>query len=388
MASSRDGRGRPVDLVARARAELVARPAEDAGSPSAGVDRPDPVRGPGTGPHGGADRTGGRTLALLLPLGLIGYLVLRVAAGDELRARVDEQACALTGCTGTGMAVAGWLIVALPAVWAAAAARLWSRLSGPARVAAVLVGLALGLLAWVHVPGRGSSPAEILAGPAGGAMASGLRWAGVGVALSVVAALVMAGRPADGGRPARQLAGPALVVAALLGSLAVAVARAEPVPVTLAEAMPEKTFRAAGDTLTRTGGRDLRGCAGVLADDDLLDGCVRAVRVSYTTDDSDAVVHLAAVLFPSERWARERRGGLRRGVGRTGVPGDAVTVSSTTGSWLLLTSVGHADGRPVAEADRGYLLWAAKQVAYRFIGHQVGLLLAPSPADGIGPRTP
>ncbi len=54
---------------------------------------------------------------------------------------------------------------------------------------------------------------------------------------------------------------------------------------------------------------------------------------------------------------------------------------------MLLTSVGHADGRRVAEADRGHLLWAAKQVAYRFIGHQIGLLVAPSPADGIGPRT-
>ncbi|MGW4156307.1 hypothetical protein ACWEDF_24455 [Micromonospora chersina] len=63
-------------------------------------------------------------------------------------------------------------------------------------------------------------------------------------------------------------------------------------------------------------------------------------------------------------------------------------MNSTTGSWVLLSSVGHADGRSIAEADRGYLLWAAKQVAYRFIGRQVGLLAAPSAADGIGPRTP
>ncbi|NES16823.1 MULTISPECIES: hypothetical protein [Micromonospora] len=381
MWGSGGARRRSEDLVGRAREELAARP-------SAGPGRPAPAGGPA----GAAARTGTTALgrpALLLPLAFIGYVVLRVAVGDELRTRVDEQACALTGCTGTGMAVAGWLLIALPALWAATTVRLWSGLSRPARVAAVLVGLALGLVAWVHVPGRHSSLAEILAGPAAAALATGIRWAGIAVALAAVAAVTVAGRRpnrrADDGRGPRPVA--ALVAVTLLGSLAVAVARAEPAPVTLATALPERTFRSAGDTLSRTAGRDLRGCAGLLVDDRLLEGCVRTVRASYTTDDSDAVVHLAAVLFPSEQRARERRGALRRDVGSTGVPGDVITVSSTTGSWVLLTSVGHADGRRVVEADRGHLLWAAKQVAYRFIGRQVGLLVAPAPADGIGPRT-
>lgn len=109
---------------------------------------------------------------------------------------------------------------------------------------------------------------------------------------------------------------------------------------------------------------------------------------TWTTDDSDAVVHLVAVFFPSESMARDRRDALPDDVAQTGVTGDVLTVESVSGSWVLFSSVGHADGRKIAEADRGWLLWSSGQVAYRFIGHQVGLLVAPSPKNGIGPRTP
>ncbi|EEP71327.1 hypothetical protein MCAG_01654 [Micromonospora sp. ATCC 39149] len=56
--------------------------------------------------------------------------------------------------------------------------------------------------------------------------------------------------------------------------------------------------------------------------------------------------------------------------------------------WVLLASVGHADGRAIGRDDRGYLLWAAGQVVDRFIGHQTGFPVAPTPKDGVGPRTP
>ncbi|MGC3861745.1 hypothetical protein ACPSM1_16305 [Micromonospora chersina] len=379
MSSSRGGRRRSKDLVARAAEEMTAGPER----PDSATD-PDPVRP--VPPAAGAARSG--RLALLVPAGIVALVTLRIVFGDDLRARIDESACAWTGCTGTGMAVVGWLVIILPVLWALVAVVLWSRLSVPARGAAVLVGLAFLLVAWVHVPSRRSSLYLLLDGPAAGATATGIRWGGVGAGLAVVAVIVLTARAEARPRAARGPVGPALVAVALLGTLAVAVTRAEAAPVTVAEAMPERTFRAAGDTLRRTGGTDLRGCAGVVAGD-VLDGCVRTVRVSYTTDDSDAVVHLAAVLYPSERAARDRRGRLPRGTAQLGTPeGETITVNSTTGSWVLLSSVGHADGRSIAEADRGYLLWAAKQVAYRFIGRQVGLLAAPSAADGIGPRTP
>ncbi|MEU0156896.1 hypothetical protein [Micromonospora fulviviridis] len=384
FSSSRGGRRRSEDLVARAAEEMTA---ERVGATPAAPDTPDPVRGAEpVPPAAGPARFGPH--ALLVPAGIVALVALRIVFGDALRARIGESACAWTGCTGTGMAVVGWLLITLPALWAVVAVVLWSRLSAPARGATVLVGLAFLLVAWVHVPGRRAALYLLLDGPAAGATATGIRWGGVGAGLTVVALFVLTARAEARPRPTRGPIGPALVAAALLGTLAVAVARAEPPPVTVAEAMPERTFQAAGDTLRRTGGTDLRGCAGVLAGD-VLDGCVRTVRVSYTTDDSDAVVHLAAVLYPGERAARDRRGRLPRGATQLGIPGgETITVTSTTGNWVLLGSVGHADGRTIAEADRGYLLWAAKQVAYRFIGRQVGLLVAPSAAEGIGPRTP
>ncbi|WNM37033.1 hypothetical protein RMN56_17735 [Micromonospora halotolerans] len=385
MSSSTGGRRRSEDLVARAREEMTAG-SERPDATTTAAD-PDPVRdGEHVPPPAGTARFG--PLALLVPAGIVAFVALRVVSGDALRARIDESACAWTGCTGTGMAAVGWLLITLPVLWAVVAVVLWARFSAPARVGAVLLGLAFLLVAWVHVPGRRSALDLLLDGPAAGAMATGIRWGGVGAGVAVVAVLVRTVRADGGRRPDRGPVGPALVAVALLGTLAVALVRAEAPPVTVAEAMPERTFEAAGDTLRRTGGKDLRGCAGVLAGD-VLDGCVRTVRVTYTTDDSDAVVHLAAVLYPGERAARERRGRLPRGTAQLGIPaGETITVSSTTGSWVLLSSVGHADGRSIAGAERGYLLWAAKQVAYRFIGRQVGLLVAPSAGDGVGPRTP
>ncbi|WP_262284644.1 hypothetical protein [Micromonospora sp. MA102] len=384
MSSSTGGRRRSEDLVARAREELTAGSEHPDATTGAG---PDPVRAAEpVPPPAGTARFGPRTL--LVPAGIVALVALRVVFGDALRARIDESACAWTGCTGTGMAAVGWLLMTLPVLWAVVAVVLWARLSAPARVGAVLLGLAFLLVAWVHVPGRRSALDLLLDGPAAGALATGIRWGGVGAGLAVVAVLVRTVRADGGRRPARGPVGPALVAVALLGTLAVALVRAEAPPVTVAEAMPERTFEAAGDTLRRTGGKDLRGCAGVLAGD-VLDGCVRTVRVTYTTDDSDAVVHLAAVLYPGVRAARDRRGQLPRGTAQLGIPaGETITVSSTTGSWVVLSSVGHADGRSIADAERGYLLWAAKQVAYRFIGRQVGLLVDPSAGDGIGPRTP
>ncbi|MFE9954081.1 hypothetical protein [Micromonospora sp. NPDC005299] len=165
-----------------------------------------------------------------------------------MRTRVDESGCAVSGCTGTGMAVVGWLLITLPVLWVAVALVLWARLSAPARVAAVLVGLAFLLVAWVHVPGKRSALDLLLDGSAAGAMATGIRWGGVGAGLAVVAVFVLTVRAEGPRRSARGPGGPALVAVALLGTLAVALVRTEAPPVTVAEAMPERMFQAAGDT--------------------------------------------------------------------------------------------------------------------------------------------
>ncbi|WP_229403185.1 hypothetical protein [Micromonospora okii] len=369
MWNGKGGRRGSVDLVAQARAHVERRQAGRAPRPA---DR---------SPRGGL-------LAGLIALGVVAFFVVQGFFGDQARAWLQESACAVTGCTGPGMATAGWLLVALPFLYVVAAVAGWSRLPRRARIAVPAIGAPLVAAGLLFVPGKRVDLDDLVGGPGEYATATGITWAGAGVGLSVLVFVVVATVAANR-RASLPVAWAPLVAAGVcLASLGVGLARVDPVPVTADVAFPERTFTVAGDTLTRTSTGQRRGCAGVLADDRLLAGCLRTVRGSWTTDDSDAVVYLAAVFFPSESVARERRRSLRSGTAQAGLDGETVDVVSRSGSWLIFASAGHADGRTIAEAERGHLLWASTQVVYRFIGHQVGLLLAPSPKNGIGPRSP
>ncbi|WP_128763651.1 hypothetical protein [Micromonospora sp. MW-13] len=372
MWNVRGGRRRSVDLVAQARAEAGRRHADEATHPAAPARR--------------SERSG--LLFGLIVLGIVGFFVVQGVFGDEGRAWLQENACAVTGCTGPGMATAGWLLIALPLLYVVTVGACWSRLPGRARPVVILVGAPLVMSGLLFVPGRRIDLDELVDGPGQYATATGITWAGAGVGLFVLALLVVPVLAKNRKVSLPTAWTPLVAAGACLAMLGVALARVDPVPVTADLAFPERTFTVEGDTLTRTSAADQRGCAGVLEDDRPLDGCLRTVRGSWTTDDSDAVVRLAAVLFPSRSAARERRGSLPDGTGQAGITGEAIDVVSVSGNWVLFTGVGHADGRAVAGTDRGYLLWAATQVGYRFIGHQVGLLVSPTPKDGIGPRTP
>ncbi|WP_432955290.1 hypothetical protein [Micromonospora haikouensis] len=380
MWNPKGGRGRSVDLVAQARADAERRHA---------VPRPDAAPQAQAGVEAPArPARAGLSLGALLAFGLVTFVVAQAALGYVGRDRIQGYACAVTGCTGPGMATAGWLLITVPFLYVVAAVALWSRLPGRARPVLILLAAPLVVGGFLFVPGGRNDLDDLVDGPARYATATGITWAGAGVALAVLTLLVVAVL-AENRKVALPPVWASLVAAgACLAMLGVALGRVEPVPVTAELALPERTFTVAGDTLTRTSTDDRRGCAGVLAGDGRLDGCVRTVRGSWTTDDSDAVVRLAAVLFPTEAVARERRGPLRSGTAQAGLAGETVDVVSTSGSWVLFVSVGHADGRAIARDDRGHLMWAASQVAYRFIGYQVGLLVAPTPKDGIGPRTP
>jgi hypothetical protein len=362
-------RGGSVDLIAQARADTERRHAGEISPPAAPTS------------HGGL-------LTGLIVAAVAGFFVTQGLFGDEVRAWLQESACAATGCTGPGMAAAGWLLVALPFGYGATVVAYWPRLSGPTRIAALLMGAPLVAAGLLFAPTRRVDLDDLVGGPGEYATATGLTWAGWGVGLAV-AAFVVVGVFATNRKASLPAAwAPLVAVGACVSMLGVALARVDPVPVTADLAFPERSFTVAGDTLTRTSTGQQRGCAGVLPEDRLLDGCVRTVRGSWTTDDSDAVVRVAAVLFPSESAARERRGSVRSGTAQAGLDGDTVDVVSRSGSWLIFVSAGHADGRTIARAERGYVLWASSQVVYRFIGHQAGLLVAPTPKNGIGPRTP
>ncbi|MDG4815046.1 hypothetical protein O7628_05940 [Micromonospora sp. WMMD956] len=403
MRKFKGGRGRSVDLVAEARADAERRHAHPQADAGPRADAGPPARR-GAAPTAARPAPTGALIGVLLVLGLVAFPIVSVVIGPASRERIEGYACAVTGCTGPGMATAGWLLITVPFLSVVTAVAFWSRLPGRARTAVAVVAAPLVLGAYLFIPSRRRDLDDLLDGPARYATATGITWAWAGLALALLGLLVVAvladirkTTPAESkktmptGRGKAALPpvwAPLVAAGACLAMLGVALGRADPVPVTAELAFPERTFTVAGDTLTRTSADDQRGCAGVLDDDERLAGCVRTVRGSWTTDDSDAVVRLAAVLFPTEDAARERRGPLRSGTAQAGLDGDTADVVSTSKNWVLFVSVGHADGRAIDRADRGHLMWAASQVVYRFIGHQVGLLVAPTPKDGIGPRTP
>lgn len=323
---------------------------------------------------------------------VLGPIVLGVGNayfGPQVRDGVVAAACRFTGCGAAGMAFAGWLVISAPLWWLAGGALFVGRWGWPARWAYGIGGALLVLVAWPFLPGRGEELDDLLAGYGELAFATGLRWAGLSAVALIavaVAAATLGSRLPDG---VRRVGAAVVAVLAGLVMLGVAMSRGVMPPMTAAAMFDEPRFEVAGDTITRVSTADRDGCAGVVANERLLDGCLRTARAVFTTDDSDAVVYLAAVLYPSRETARAVRDALPEGTGQQGFSGDTRTTRTVTGSWLVLTTVRHADGRDIAgDTDAGHLLWAAKQVGYRFVGMQVGLLVAPSPKPPIAPRTP
>ncbi|MEV0395093.1 hypothetical protein [Polymorphospora rubra] len=328
---------------------------------------------------------------LLAIVALIGGPILAGVFAVPIRTTVVSAACRITACSGAGMVTAGWLVIALPLLILITGLLLGRRAGRIGQAALIVAGILAGLLALVFVPGRGSSFASIMRDAGAGAdqMATGIRWGLLGLlaaGILVMAALMLAQR-------LRRPAGPdtaTVAVVALVAALGVAWVRATPTYLAAADVFSEPTFTIGGNTLTRQSSADRRGCAGVLPDDGPLERapCIRTLHVTFTTDDSDALVNFRAVLYSSNDDARAVREALPDRLAPADAHGDVRTVFSVGGSWLLIGAVGHADGRPIQVADRGWLLWALKCVTYRFLGVQSGIGVEPTPENGIGPRRP
>ena len=325
---------------------------------------------------------------------MVGLAVLVVAFGagaPTLRAIVIGGACDITACSSAGMTTAGWFVVVLPAIVIAVVAKLWSRLGRVVRAALVLLTVVpTASTALSFLPGRRQTFDDLVRGPGSDQFAGGMVWA-IG---ALVAALVLGLTTAAVGSkvPAvdrwfRRIVTVTSVIV-VLAALPVAVSQAGPTYVRAGEIFPA-TIEMNGDTLTRTMIRDERGCTGVLPDDRLLNrrNCHLTVHAGFTTDDSDAVVTFRAVLYRDDETADRVRAGLPDRLTPAGVPAESVTVVSTTGEWVLVGTAAHADGRPIASADRGWVLWPLRQVSYYFIGTRVGLMVEPDPKDGIAPRS-
>ncbi|MEV6968012.1 hypothetical protein AB0M47_23165 [Hamadaea sp. NPDC051192] len=318
-------------------------------------------------------------------VGLMAAFVGYVFLGTILRPMYVSGACELSACSTGGMVIAGWLVIAVPAALIGATA-IVQKLAGRT-TRRVLLGLTIAsvLMALSFVPGRRRRGlSDLVKGPGADQFIDGFLWAlgGIGATLVAMVLLAVIGRKAA-------VIGRNYTVSSLVAG-AVLVVTAVPVAVSATGSTgtnPEEIFPAVlqmnDDVLTRTATANQRGCDGVLADDALLnvENCVMALHVAYRTDDSDAVASLWAVLYTTSDAADAVRQAL------PSASTDALaTIYSTNKSWLLLGTAAHADGGIITKADRPWVLWPLRQVAYRFIGFQNGLLLDPDPGDEIHPR--
>ncbi|WP_020524890.1 hypothetical protein [Catelliglobosispora koreensis] len=319
----------------------------------------------------------------LLAIAAVIAVIFGVAfVGRYVRTAVIEFACQATACTATGMTTAGWLIVALPIATIAAGVLAFKRMSKLVKAAYFVLSVPIVVTSWTFVPGRGSSFSKLFKGPGSYQMSDGLLWGLAGLAGFVVCAVLVSFLKQESlaGRKTHLLCG--AFATTMLAGLAIGIAQAAPTPYGAAEAFPEETWTASGDTLRRVSASDKAGCAGVLPVGGT--GCVRTLHGVFTTDDSDAVVDFTAVLYTTDEDARAARDAIGSAAGRAS---EAVVVSAPN-NWVVVGKVSHADNRDIVQAERGYLLWTLKQVTYRFLSVQHGLGVRPTPADGIGPKTP
>ncbi|MDI1459721.1 hypothetical protein QEZ54_01950 [Catellatospora sp. KI3] len=328
---------------------------------------------------------------LLAIVGILGVIAAYGFFGGAARAALLGFACEATACSMVGMTTAGWLIIALPMALLVTVTLIWKTAGRIERRALGALAAVASALPMLFLPGRRRSMSDMISGPGSDQFGSGFMWALGGIGATILVLLAFAAVSAKVPLVNRRFNLFAGVAAAVLmaAALPVAVANTYPTYVHAAEIFPD-VLTMNGDTLTRTSAADQRGCDGVLPDDALLnsENCFLTVRASFTTDDSDAVVVFRAVLYGDDETADAVRAALPRGLDLADTSGDATTIFSTNGPWVLLGSAAHADGHPIATAERNWVLWPLRQVSYHFIGAQGGIFIDPDPTGEVHPRNP
>ncbi|MCP2322985.1 hypothetical protein HDA40_001492 [Hamadaea flava] len=318
-------------------------------------------------------------------LGFMAALAAYAMLGRVVPSTIAAYACDATACSTEGMVVAGWLVIALPAVLIGATAATAKHVDRTTRRILITLSVLAGLVALMFIPGRHRDMSDVVQGPGADQFIDGMGWAlgALGASVAVALLLAMIGRKAPAVERHYSVVLGVAAAVLLLAAAPVAIAKTGPGSMSAEDVFPA-VLEMNDDILTRTAVGDQRGCTGVLADESLLnrENCVLTLHAAYRTDDSDAVASLWAVLYLDDDTADSVRDGLPKVTSDT-----ALTVFSTSRSWVLVGISEHADGATITSTDRPWVMWPLRQVAYRFIGYQGGLLIDPDPGDDIHPRT-
>jgi hypothetical protein len=325
---------------------------------------------------------GSAWFAILAVVGFLGAMVVIALTGGFVRDTVIALACRATACTAGGLATAGWLIVVLPTVAVAVGVLAMRKMSTAAKIGFYAYAVPVGVIATAFIPGRRTSWDEMLNGPGSDQFADGMLWGLAGLGGFVVTAFLASFMTSPRLAPWRQATTIGGLVTTMLVGLALGITGTDKTYFQAADAFPEESWTAAGDTIRRLDLAEQTGCAGALPVDGR--GCVLTISGTFSTDDSDAIVELTAVLYTSEEAADAVRATIPAAYDRA----KQALVYSAPHTWVLAGKVTHSDQREITDSERGHLLWALKQVTYRFLSVQNGIFVRPTPADGIGPKTP
>jgi hypothetical protein len=238
------------------------------------------------------------------------------------------------------------------------------------------------------MPGKHSDWYDYAIGLGGDQFVRALRWTVAGFLLAgvVVGLAYWVGGKLTVVRRRFAVTAAVITIAVVGAALPWSISRAYPTAVSSAENFPA-VLQMNDDTLTLTAAGDRRGCDDVLADPAPLGAhhCRRTIWATYTTDDSDAVATVRAVLYYDEDDAAEVRDGIRDGAAAAGTSGDTITVVSKSSYWVLVGTAGHADGHAIAVDERGWLMQVLRRATPLFSHALLWLPLDPDPPEEIIP---
>lgn len=302
----------------------------------------------------------------------VGVSPASTAVGDVLAA----VSCRVTGCSGGGMALIGWMLVLGVPVFGIVTWVLFPRSGVRGRIVLLVLGMLTATFVFLMLP----DPRDQMTGDGAAALGDGMLWGFgtvvVGTVLLLVALLFN-----------RMISGSGIVpffavsTTLILGGIFAFIDNHDDdddAVIMTTHIFPDVTMRIEGDDLTRVSATDRTGCAG------RYPGCGHTAEFEYTTTDSDAVVHLEIVWFPSavDAWDAEQT------VPPSADP-TALRVSSVNHEHVLVSTVRHADGRPIERADEPWLRWPHAQLDYAFrLRWGFKRVYSLEPTSTAAPRTP
>lgn len=116
---------------------------------------------------------------------------VHMTVAQDVRDATVASACAVTSCSGPGMAAAGWLLALTPLLYGLALYAWWRRVPAAGQLVWIAAGALLFVAAIQFLPRKGGPDLrQLFDGPGSAAFATGMQW-GIWAIASAVGVLVV-----------------------------------------------------------------------------------------------------------------------------------------------------------------------------------------------------